>query len=825
MKFVRLTPAMPLALAILGAGCAGPRPPVATPLEYERSPASDSTLSRGPASAARPTQTTVSALPRPPELQAAAQQSQETPRTPTPRDKEEVSMAIEQTPLPMFIQILYGNVLKRPYSIDQAVNTRTDLVTFKTTQPITVAKMEQLAVNLLRSYGLSVYDYGGVVRVSPDSSTTGMLPQLRRGKALPETPEPLRPVFQHVELEAVRSSDVAQWLKQILGTRVNVIEDTQRNGFMLSGTQADLRAATELIESLDQPRMRGRVARRITPAFAGAGEFGTRLSDMLGAQGYSVSNSPSTPNATILVIPIPAIGSVVVFTSTDSLMEHVLRWARELDRPPVGQGTNSLFTYAVKYADAQELARTLGELLGGGGGGGSTPAPAPAQSTGPLGSSGGSGGSPARSSSSGGNGRIVVNNATNTLIIRGSTAEEYQQIMALLRELDRPTKSALVEVVIAEVTTSASRQLGIDWTYAHNGGLSGSTHGSLVTAGDNAGFNLSLINNPRTLIATLKTLAANNQAHILSSPKIVARNGETASISVGDEVPIITSQQSTGTVSTGLFASSQPGVIQQVQYRSTGMLLRVRPIINSGNRLDLDVSQEVSEPKKTVTGVSASPTISTRRIETKLSLRDGSTVLLGGLIRRSSSQGNAGIPWLKDIPAVGALFGAQSTDSNETELMIVITPYVINDDYEAESITDAVQSTFGDWVKEVKPTRRLPPRGTTEAGSPPAPAPSSEPAAPDEPITAPPVAPEKRPTPSAPVPRSSATPDDGGIVTSRPAAAAPAPAATPAPADGSAPKATAPASSAAPSQAPIQGGKQVDDAKVKEDIQKLLQKR
>ena len=98
--------------------------------------------------------------------------------------------------------------------------------------------------------------------------SSGVLPQVRRGKALPETPEPLRPVFLHVELEAVRVADISQWLKQILGTKVTVIEDGNRNGLLLSGTQSDMRAALDVIQSLDQPRMRGRVARRITPAFA-----------------------------------------------------------------------------------------------------------------------------------------------------------------------------------------------------------------------------------------------------------------------------------------------------------------------------------------------------------------------------------------------------------------------------------------------------------------------------------------------------------------------------------------------------------------------------
>ncbi len=106
-----------------------------------------------------------------------------------------------------------------------------------------------------------------------------------------------------------------------------------------------------------------------------------------------------------------------------------------------------------------------------------------------------------------------------------------------------------------------------------------------------------------------------------------------------------------------------------------------------------------ARPRETRTGVSASPTISTRRIETKLSLRDGSTVLLGGLISRTTSDANTGIPYLKDIPRLGAFFRTQSDSNDQTELLIMITPYVINDDFESEAITEAIQKSFGDWAQ------------------------------------------------------------------------------------------------------------------------------
>jgi general secretion pathway protein D len=197
----------------------------------------------------------------------------------------------------------------------------------------------------------------------------------------------------------------------------------------------------------------------------------------------------------------------------------------------------------------------------------------------------------------------------------------------------------------------------------------------------------------------LNLLASNSNARILSSPKIMARNGETATIQVGEEVPVITSQQSN--------ANTTGGVLQTVQYRNTGVILKVRPIIHSGSRLDLEVSQEVSEAGRTATGVTSSPTISTRKVDTKLTLRDGSTVLLAGLIKSTANQADTGIPIVKDVPILGNLFKSSGSDTSRTELIVLITPYVVNDEYEAESITEAFKGTLGDWVKEVLPAQPL----------------------------------------------------------------------------------------------------------------------
>jgi len=761
VKPLRTPPHVVLALLPLLSACQTPLKPLPGPLQYEHSPAAEGRTLMGE----RPqTGTEISMLPQAPRT-ASAPSAAPGPQAAAsaPASSEPVSIAIEQTPLPTFIQILYGSVLKVPYTIDPAVMSRTDPVTFKSSQPLTRERIQQLAQSLLQSYGLTVADFDGLVRIAPVGSqqAPSSIPVLRSAES-PVPPGDQRPVFQYIELQAVRVPDMTQWLKMMIGSRVTLQEDVTRNSFLLSGNARDVRAALDLIEAMDQPRLRGRSARRFSPVNIGAQDLAMRLSEVLGAQGYAVSVNSTNP-AAIFILPVPSISSVIVFARNEQIMAHVQRWVLELDRPNKNAGTsNLLFTYPVKYADAQELARTLGELLGG-------VVSAPTGGTGTGGTGGTGQNSPPRVTG----GRVVVNNATNTLIIRGTSPDEQLQIRQLLRELDRPTKSAMIEVVVAELSTGELERLGVQWSYLDPFNQPDSRSAQI----GGGGLSISYASNARQLLAAINALASDNKGRVLSNPKVMARNGETATITVGREVPVLTGQQTSLTGSSPIGGSNgvATGVIQTIQYRNTGVNLRVRPVINSGNRLDLEVSQEVSSVAPGETGVGSNPIISNRKIETKLSLRDGSTVLLGGLISRDTSTTSAGVPLLKDIPGLGALFRNRQDSTNQTELLVMITPYVINDDFESEEITAALHKTFGDWAADLPVARKVPVPEDAGKGAadesvevPVSPAPA---ATPGNGATAPSAKPLETATRPAPERKETAPPDQSGVELSKPAAA------------------------------------------------------
>jgi general secretion pathway protein D len=156
-------------------------------------------------------------------------------------------------------------------------------------------------------------------------------------------------------------------------------------------------------------------------------------------------------------------------------------------------------------------------------------------------------------------------------------------------------------------------------------------------------------------------------------------------------VPIITSQAT----APDLDFDEGPSILQQVQYRKTGVLLDLTAVVHSGQRVDLKLTQEVSEAQTTDTSEISSPSIFSRRLQTSLSLADGQSMLLGGLMSSNRSDGKTKVPLLGDIPLIGAAFQNRRRTGTRTELLMLITPYVVEDAQQAREITDAIQSRFG----------------------------------------------------------------------------------------------------------------------------------
>ena len=204
-----------------------------------------------------------------------------------------------------------------------------------------------------------------------------------------------------------------------------------------------------------------------------------------------------------------------------------------------------------------------------------------------------------------------------------------------------------------------------------------------------------LVSNSNRFKAIVRALADDNRVNILSAPQILASDGETARIDIGEDVPTVTS--SYRTTDSGSTAQTTDTTIQ---YRNVGILLTVTPHINDNGMVRMEINQEVSQlSTKTIEGIN-SPIFSQRVAETILSVADGQTVVIGGLIQQSRSQGYSGVPWLSRIPGLRYLVGYEGKEFHSVELMFFITPHVIL--HEEDSVF--VSRPFLNRLEQVKKT-------------------------------------------------------------------------------------------------------------------------
>jgi len=450
-----------------------------------------------------------------------------------------------------------------------------------------------------------------------------------------------------------------------------------------------------------------------------------------GAGGAATAASTASAQATgplgglIRVFPVERLNALVVVTPRAHLLTQVETWVRRLDRP-TDTLEASLFVYPVQNGSALQLAEMLNGLFGGQStqaksGGGVAGGSAPTQFTQGAGStglaSGGAGGSnPFGGSSTGagsstgtgtgtaggsgfqamtnnsnskaspnnasltstsqldGNVRVVADEKRNALLIRAPRTE-YRRIEQALRELDKAPSQVLIEASIVEVSLTGNLQYGVEWFVQNSlsGGREGQALLNMNKTGDigpkQPGFSYTILNKAGVVRATLNALAEKSQVRLLSSPSVLVLNNHNATIQVGQQQPI----KSSTSVTTGNL------VTESIVYKDTGVMLSVTPSVNAGGLITLDISQQVTDvgDLDTATGQRA---FLTRQIQTRVAVRSGEPIVLGGLIRENDTTGRSGVPLLSSIPVVGALFGNTTNNNNRTELLVLMTPRALEDD-------------------------------------------------------------------------------------------------------------------------------------------------
>ncbi len=588
--------------------------------------------------------------------------------------------------IPQFVASVFGGVLNVPFIMGPDVAGRTEIIAGGSGGPVSKRALFAVAQQALQQYGIEVYVDGNAVTIGA-SRQGGAAPQIIRSRTASTTTGRVVHFFtvQTIEVNAVQGL-LRDLYPSLRGTQMTA--DVQHNTLVISGSGREVAQVVRALREIDQPRFSGAEVLRLEPAFWGTDALVNALEQVLVAEGYIISRQ-ALIGRSVVMLAFPAANQILIFGRDPELMDRVRYWAETLDQPASLGDKASTFVYQVQNTDAQSLGQlAIGQSpqnnqarppVG-------VPGTAPAMPRGNPGIEGAMTGAPGQMGQGGTfmGGKVLVDTVGNRIIFTG-TASDFAQLRNLLKTLDTPAPQVVIEVMIAEVTLSDNTSLGVQLFGSEvrgDGLLTGSTESI-----DLPGGGLLMTFNGPEFRARLNATAGNSRVNILQRPQLVARSGGTARFQVGTDVPIITSQRATSTQIGG----DGTDVLQSVQYRQTGVILDLQPVVY-GDRVDITISQEISEVGKSTNPAIASPPILNRSLTTQIALTDGWTGVLGGLISNNYSKSNTGVPFLKDIPVVGSAFQSNSVSGARTELLMLITPHVVRGDEDMADLADRYAS-------------------------------------------------------------------------------------------------------------------------------------
>ena len=634
---------------------------------------------------------------------------------------EEASLNFEALDIREVAKVILGDYLKESYTVHPAV---AGTITFRTVRPIPMKDLLPTLEMLLRQNNAAAVREEGIFKILPISAVRGSVsPQL--GGA--ERPLPAGYSVIVVPLKYVGAREMVRLLQPFAADNT-VLPDDIRNLVILAGSQRELRHMVDTIELFDVDWLSGYSVGLFPVKSADVKTLSADLDKVFGA----VAQSPLA--GIVRVIPIERINALLIVTTQPRYLEMARSWMERLDQAGGvgGSGGSRIFVYQVKNGKAENLAQLIGDLFASRRTTTTAPTLAPGQRpteirSAPFGqpqpqpqtttttvtpaTPSATFQLPSGVGTTANEVRVIADKDTNSLLIV-ATPGDYDVIIGALKQLDVVRRQVLVEVFLAEVKLTDDLKFGIDWFIKTRNNTSGTinTMGALPTVGralaDVPAFGgLQLINlSGGEVRAVLNALGEDGRTQVLAAPQIMVLDNEKAEIKVGDRISVQTQAQ------TG--ANTGTAVLNSFQYLETGILLAVTPRINSGGMVTLEVNQEVSAPDRaSITASNPNPDVATRNAKTSVVVASGESIVLAGLIRENNGRSTAGIPLLSKIPVLGAAFGSQTINRERTELVLIVTPKIVSDPYQARDVTEELRRKLPSLERMLPPLKNGPLEG------------------------------------------------------------------------------------------------------------------
>jgi len=594
-------------------------------------------------------------------------------------NKPSLTVSVNEMPIADFLHYSFGELLNINYIIDKNVNQEDQSITLNVKEQISPQRLMQLTTELLIEQGVEIKyneELYFIRRLENNKKSQKVVTAL--GRELSSVPRTAQEILQIVPLKFGIKISIERTLKQLVGVRIT--PDFAQSALFLQGKREDILRALEFIHLLDAPSNRGKHIGLIPLTYIDSTEFTEQISLLLESEGIPVSTNKAQ-NKNLVLVPISQIGAIAVFSTEQNILNRVRFWAKTIDQP-LKSLTKQYFMYHPQYARASDIGVSLSALLGGTRSASQTGknSNASKSNSGVSNKASNSTGSAPSANRTAGvsneNITLVVDERANAIVFYTS-GSEYQALLPLIQKLDVLPRQVMLDITIAEVTLSDEFKYGVEWAMK-SGDASFGTSGAFGVEGI-GGFNFSLTGVDGELNANF--FETNNLVKVLSNPTLLVRDGVTANINVGSDISVIGS-----TTDDPINGERQTTTSE---YRKTGVDITVTPTINAQGIIIMEIRQSISNSVPETSGTGGNPDIFERSLSTEVVAQSGQTIILGGLISENINDGEKKTPWIADIPLIGYLFKSGGDNITRTELIMLITPKVIDRTDQWDDLTES----------------------------------------------------------------------------------------------------------------------------------------
>ncbi len=621
------------------------------------------------------------------------------------KEKMAVQLNLDAVPIREAVKS-FADMLKFDYIIDPQVAGNVSISVGNS--KMSVVEVWEMFEQILWLSGAYISPEGGILHIFPFAK----MPQERK-ILVDHKPQPNIEVMMF-PIRNAASKDILERLKAFLTPGSTAIDIPHQNSILLIETPANGDKIRSLVNLLDKKNKANWPQAVIKCVNVSSARIKNELLSIMPILGFPVSaeNVQSEPGA-IQLTSLDRLQVILATAANKEALDELKRWVAILDKSDVGE-QEQVFIYKVLNGKADELLSAVSVIF-------------PTEGTTlAVSSTGSSSSSTAGSSDSGsstmssalaGTGtttptattttsvkssasaddkdagpasvfdvpvKVFADAVNNRLVIR-TTPRTYVMLRAILERLDTVAAQVLLQVVVSEVTLTKDTEFGVEFSTETNKGTYDSIFGSNLrdlnpSATNEYGMKYWVFkgSDPDNKFAFLRALAGNGKIKVLSAPQVVVKSHSEAKVAVGDKVPIITSENTD--------TASNTVINRAIEYQDTGVILTITPHVTEGGLITMELEQTVSQAFQNTTSDIDSPTIQERIVKTALSVRDGGTIIVGGLIRERVSDSNTSYPLLQEIPLLRRLVGYNDISSTRTEMLVLITGKVINEYSRLEEI-------------------------------------------------------------------------------------------------------------------------------------------